>query len=129
MGATQEAFAAIGGVGRRSQTNYEANDRAPDSDYLSRLAEAGVDVAYVITGQRSAPATLTAQEPRASCGASRDATWLTVLEVTIDEMNSRGLRLSGKKLVELVDLLADYAIAADGTVDKSLVERQIRLVA
>lgn len=39
------------GVSKKSQTNYELGHRAPDADYLARLAEAGVDVQYVLTGR------------------------------------------------------------------------------
>ncbi|AZY53276.1 helix-turn-helix domain-containing protein [Bordetella avium] len=48
----QDEFAEIGGVQRRAQSNYERGERWPDADYLSRVAEAGVDVLYVVTGRR-----------------------------------------------------------------------------
>ncbi|AQZ99061.1 hypothetical protein B5M06_13180 [Comamonas kerstersii] len=49
---SQERFAAIGGVQKRAQINYEAGDRTPDAEYLAGVAMAGVDVAYVVTGKR-----------------------------------------------------------------------------
>ncbi len=47
---TQDAFASLGGVGKRALANYEKGDRSPDATFLSSIAEAGVDVLYVLTG-------------------------------------------------------------------------------
>lgn len=51
-GLSQEAFGALGGVSRNAQFTYETGKRAPDSDYLMSLRSAGVDVVYVLTGER-----------------------------------------------------------------------------
>ena len=48
----QDAFAEQGGVKRAAQVNYEGGKRSPDTDYLERVAQIGVDVLYVITGRR-----------------------------------------------------------------------------
>ncbi|MGB3316043.1 MAG: helix-turn-helix domain-containing protein [Albidovulum sp.] len=53
LGLSQEAFAALGGQKRLSQTRYERGERVPDSNYLAALSRAGVDVHYVLTGRRS----------------------------------------------------------------------------
>lgn len=53
LGLSQPAFAALGGAGKHSQINYEANRRSPDGEYLSAVAKHGVDVLYVLTGQRT----------------------------------------------------------------------------
>ena len=49
---TQEAFAEIAGVTKKSQINYEKGERSPDADYLMHLAEAGMDVKYLLSGKR-----------------------------------------------------------------------------
>lgn len=49
---TQEALAEAGGVKKLSQSKYENGERSPNSEYLERLASTGVDVAYLLTGQR-----------------------------------------------------------------------------
>lgn len=49
---SQSALGTIGGVETNAQGNYESGLRFPRADYLSRIAEAGVDVAYVVTGQK-----------------------------------------------------------------------------
>ncbi len=50
---SQTAMAALGGVQKRAQINYESGERAPDAKYLEGIAKAGVDVLYVLTGQRA----------------------------------------------------------------------------
>lgn len=52
LGMSQERFAAVGGVQKRAQINYEAGDRAPDALYLEGIALLGVNVLYVVTGKR-----------------------------------------------------------------------------
>jgi transcriptional regulator with XRE-family HTH domain len=50
LGLSQDEFAAVGGVTRRTQTAYESDGRAPDANYLLALRGLGVDVIYVLTG-------------------------------------------------------------------------------
>ncbi|WP_178125774.1 helix-turn-helix domain-containing protein [Pseudomonas sp. EMN2] len=52
LGYNQADFAAIAGVAKTSQFNYEKGDRSPDAAYLAAVAEKGVDVLYVVTGAR-----------------------------------------------------------------------------
>ena len=76
----QTAFAEIGGVQKLSQVNYEKGARKPDSSYFERIAQAGADVSYIITGVHSHPVSQSGwgeskeshpyvlQEPQASYG-------------------------------------------------------------
>ncbi len=52
FGIDQETFGAIGGVKKNAQSNYENGIRNPDSEYLTAIAAAGVDILYVLTGTR-----------------------------------------------------------------------------
>jgi len=52
LGFNQAEFAAFAGVAKTSQFNYEKGDRSPDAAYLAAVAERGVDVLYVVTGER-----------------------------------------------------------------------------
>lgn len=52
LGYTQEEFAKAGGATRKSQFNYETNERKPKSDYLSDIAKIGADVQYILTGNK-----------------------------------------------------------------------------
>nr|WP_315206433.1 helix-turn-helix transcriptional regulator [uncultured Albidiferax sp.] len=60
----QTEFAELAGVLKGAQLNYEAGKRAPDSNYMAAVATAGVDVRYVLTGERefTPPPALTAEE-------------------------------------------------------------------
>lgn len=52
LGLNQEGFGELGGVRKQAQLLYEKDERKPDSEYLAAIAEGGVDVLYVLTGQR-----------------------------------------------------------------------------
>jgi transcriptional regulator with XRE-family HTH domain len=52
LGYTRSAFGEAGGVSGSSQTNYEADLRKPDTDYLIAVHSIGADVFFLITGQR-----------------------------------------------------------------------------
>jgi len=53
LALTQTALGAIGGVLVQAQRLYEQGKRKPDSDYLSAVAAAGVDILSVITGRKT----------------------------------------------------------------------------
>ncbi|MBB2927238.1 helix-turn-helix domain-containing protein [Paraburkholderia silvatlantica] len=53
-GLSQSEFAALGGVKQHAQFQYEKGMRRPNSDYLSALAGEGVDVWYLLTGEKGA---------------------------------------------------------------------------
>lgn len=48
-GNNQDEFAALAGVSRNAQVNYETDKRMPDAGYLLALARAGVDVVQLVT--------------------------------------------------------------------------------
>jgi transcriptional regulator with XRE-family HTH domain len=53
LGLKQAEFAALVGTDVPKQSLYENDRRELRADYLARLADAKVDVVYVLTGQRS----------------------------------------------------------------------------
>lgn len=53
LGYKQAEFAARVGTDVPKQSLYENNRRGLRAPYLSRIAEVGVDVLYVLTGRRS----------------------------------------------------------------------------
>jgi transcriptional regulator with XRE-family HTH domain len=57
MSLSQTEFAAIGGVMLNSQGLYERGKRSPDTAYLERIAAAGADVVYILTGVRASELT------------------------------------------------------------------------
>jgi transcriptional regulator with XRE-family HTH domain len=53
LGLKQAEFAALVGTDVPKQSLYENDRRELRADYLARLADAQVDVVYVLTGQRT----------------------------------------------------------------------------
>ncbi len=52
MGKNQTEFAKVTGVHLNTQSRYEKGERDPDTGYLSAIARAGVDVGYLLTGEK-----------------------------------------------------------------------------
>lgn len=60
LGMTQSELANLAGIERRAQSNYENNQRNPDTAYMGKLARAGFDVLFIMTGvNMNAPVTET----------------------------------------------------------------------
>lgn len=62
LGLKGGQLAQIGGVSAVSQSCYEKGKQLPGAAYLAAIAAAGVDVQYILTGQRSAEPVLTSEE-------------------------------------------------------------------
>lgn len=66
LGLSQTDLGAAGGVGKTTQINYEKGSGSPDAKFLAAVADLGVDVFYVVTGERKLPPadSITAEEVR-----------------------------------------------------------------
>ncbi|WP_414919735.1 helix-turn-helix domain-containing protein [Pseudomonas sp. IT-P218] len=64
MGLNQEDLAQAGAVNRNTQGSYERGARHPDTAYLRAIAGLGVDIVYVLTGQKALGEGLNATEAR-----------------------------------------------------------------
>ena len=64
LGLRQAEFAGLVGTDVPKQSLYETGKRELRADYLARLPDAGVDVLYVLTGQRAEGSTLGAETSR-----------------------------------------------------------------
>ncbi len=53
LGLTQPRVAVLTGVGKTTVINWEKGQSSPTAAQLAALADAGMDVLYVITGERS----------------------------------------------------------------------------
>ena len=69
---SQSALGTLGGVETNAQGNYESGARSPKADYLLRIAEAGVDIYYVLTSVRSPPEDTIAHALTPTRGAATD---------------------------------------------------------
>ena len=52
LGLSQEDLAAMGGKGRNTVGAWERGEQSPNADFLIKAAAAGMDAAYLLTGQR-----------------------------------------------------------------------------
>lgn len=59
LGFTQPELAQIAAVQKQAQMKYENGSRSPAAEYLAAVSSAGVDVAFVLTGE---PAQFTSDE-------------------------------------------------------------------
>jgi transcriptional regulator with XRE-family HTH domain len=53
LGLSQSAVGSIGEIEVNAQGRYESGIRLPRADYLAAVAKAGIDILFVITGERS----------------------------------------------------------------------------
>ncbi|MEN3113096.1 helix-turn-helix domain-containing protein [Uliginosibacterium paludis] len=53
MGLTQDEMAMRCGTSKRSYCAYESGETQPKSEFLAKLADAGGDVLYVLTGKHA----------------------------------------------------------------------------
>ena len=138
----------VSGATRQSQSKYEQGKQQPGVLYLAALGEAGFDVWYILTGQRSGqdsqrnemqlikyiskPAvtivTTDGNEIGHSAESSGDLAWRDVLIIAVDELRDAGLSLPGEKLAEVVDLLVEFQKHGLATT-RDAIRKQIRLVA
>jgi len=101
---SQSALGAIGGVETNAQGNYESGARWPKADYLLRVAEAGVDLTYVLLGTRGFPA----DEARALAVLERPATGEHLDKVTEQlHRNLHGLIDALYQMTLLIDARAN----------------------
>ena len=62
LGLSQGTMGKIGGVQTNAQGLYENGARFPRADFLAKVAAAGVDVLFVITGERTQKASANSAE-------------------------------------------------------------------
>ncbi|CDL85875.1 helix-turn-helix domain-containing protein [Xenorhabdus cabanillasii] len=64
LNLTQVQFASVGGVQPTTQVNYEKGTRTPDAEYLEKIAIAGCDVLYILTGHRTPQSEISHEEQK-----------------------------------------------------------------
>lgn len=53
MGLNQTDFAKLAGGSRSAQASYERGEKVPGGGYLTAMSSVGVDILYVLSGQRT----------------------------------------------------------------------------
>lgn len=134
LGLNQTDFGALGGVQKQAQLKYERGDRSPDSAYLASVSEAGVDVLYVLTGQRAPLPRMTQSMTYGSANVVamptneyRQATSMEILGMVLDALHKLGKTLPANAIFAVTDSVVALQ-QAGATVNKSTIETQLRLV-
>lgn len=113
--------AGVAGATRQSQSLYEKDKRKPDAAYLAVAASLGVDVLYVLTGQRAQQIT----QPQ-----SIDRTLLqTCIEGLEEGLEKAGRTMRADKKAELIVKLYDLHHIADSPPQKATILQFIKRAA
>lgn len=102
LNLNQDEFGRMAGVTKKTQYLYESDSRVPDAKYLIALDKCGVDIYFILTGERKQPlsAVLTSEE-QVMLNAYRDLSpkeqkQLMVLALTgVDKKNDRKRKAKG----------------------------------
>lgn len=117
LGLSLAVFAANCGVSKTSQALYEADKRAPDSDYLQRAHSCGANAAYMLLGQSQGyDARISAEVVRISKGV---CSWAA----------KQSAPVSAQVIAELIDALLTQSLSnnrVDGEVE-GLISTILRL--
>jgi len=65
-GMSQKSACEVGKVARKTLFNYETDERSPDADFLGAMYANGLDVQYIISGERKRVAPIETEEIRRS---------------------------------------------------------------
>ncbi|HEY0286862.1 MAG TPA: XRE family transcriptional regulator [Pseudomonas sp.] len=106
---SQSILGSIGGVETNAQGNYESGSRSPKASYLEKIAAAGIDVAYVITGLRASTAD-TVQQPQAAASESIDSALSAHLATVTHQLH--------RNLHGIIDALYQMTLLVDARTNK-----------
>ena len=93
IGLSQTAFAALAGASKHAQINWEKGAASPNAAALAAWADAGLDVLYVVTGQRSQPVPPAQELPR------QEQEWLALYRNSSEEVRA-ALKAAGNELTK-----------------------------
>lgn len=119
LGWSQAEVLSVTGISRKTLFNYESGRSEPNAGFLSSLAEHGLDVLFVVTGQRTQPIV---RKPRTDLLAD-------VISAVESELTKRKLLLALNKKAELIALLYEHFDQEEKPVETPTVQRFLRLVA
>ncbi|KVQ82183.1 transcriptional regulator [Burkholderia multivorans] len=139
IGLSQAEIAALGGLSNKTQLSYESDTRSPDANYLAALAKIGVDVLYVITGERSVQSTLPSDEAdmldsfrqlndigRAAVQGAING-YLHVGEMTLSGQPSKRIpRIAANRMAKLDAFVEEEVKAAQANVEQTKRQRVSR---
>lgn len=113
LGINARQMAEIGGVSRASQSLYEAGTRVPDTRYLMAAAQHGVDVHFLVTGERAAAL------------AERNFDWVlhdAIFTAVEEWLAAERLELPAAKKMQVLKILYEYMHERNGFDHARMVE-------
>ena len=93
LGYTQPAFAAVADAKKHAQINWEKGSAFPNAAALEAWSKVGLDVLYVVTGQRSQPVPPAQELPR------QEQEWLALYRNSSEEVRA-ALKAAGNELTK-----------------------------
>jgi transcriptional regulator with XRE-family HTH domain len=90
-----EPFAIACGAKKSSQYRYESGERSPDGEYFALAAKLGIDVLYVLTGQRQQ---LLIGEPRPPAYTPAEHLAVFIATLKLSEVDAEMLKELAKRL-------------------------------
>lgn len=129
LGLSQTALALIGGVGKTTQIKYEKGSSNPDSAYLSAVSKEGVDILYVLEGQRLGTPDAQPLEIYDDRSAPIDVEQLVHIAVQLEVVaKEAGKSLPTAKLIEVAADVYNYFQHEEGVKDVDKLNRTLKLV-
>lgn len=120
LGFNQTDFAAVAGASKHAQINWEKGATTPNAAALAAWAERGLDVLFVVTGQRTG----SVDSPPVGIDAERLSLIVKMLEASAKQA---GRRWPTERLVavaaEVYNILSD-----EPALDEPKVERILKLI-
>jgi|GEM_PF-1364119 len=132
LGFSQTDFAALAGASKHSQINWEKGAAAPNATVLAAWAAHGMDVLYVVTGQRSnrqtsADMTENADSVTAGIAEIDEELMRRIVTMLTKAAKDAGRRWESERLM-LAAVDVYKFLAKEETVDDDKLQRVLKLV-
>ena len=115
LGWSQDEMADKTGVSCRTIGNYERGGRIPDADFLARLASHGVDVLYLLTGEKAPSGSLSVREAAPAYRISTpDVEYVYVPRYDVQASAGSGAVVNDESIVDSLAFKRDWIVRALG---------------
>lgn len=122
---SQTELGDVAGITKNTQMLYESDKRLPKADYLVAVAAIGIDVLYVLTGERTKPQPV---QDEAEASTYIDARFLAEIVDRLEDITTQaGKRWRTADLIRAAAEVYNFMME-EGTRDEEKVERVLRLV-
>ncbi|MEO1902628.1 MAG: helix-turn-helix transcriptional regulator [Alcanivorax sp.] len=125
----QTEFASAAGASKRTMVEWEKGTTSPSAVQLSALSECGVDVAYVITGERRENDNKNQLQERSALSGLIDTERMSrIVELLRAAANGAGRRWPEDQLWSTAMDVYNFLAQDSGAVDDNRIDQVLRLV-